>query len=43
MKTLANEIILLDIISSKELANELGKLPENANVVRENNTLLIYF
>ena len=43
MKTLPNELILLDLISSKELANELGKLPENANVVRENNTLLICF
>lgn len=43
MKALPNELILLDLISSKELANELEKLPENANVVRENNTLLIYF
>lgn len=43
MKTIPAEIILLDLISSKELANELEKLPENANVVRENNTLLIYF
>lgn len=43
MKTIPAEIILLDLIRSKELANELEKLPENANVVRENNTLLIYF
>lgn len=43
MKTIPTEIILLDLISSKELANELEKLPENANVVRENDTLLIYF
>lgn len=43
MKTLPTEIILIDLISSKELANELEKLPENANVVRENDTLLIYF
>lgn len=43
MKTLPNELILLDLISSKELANELEKLPENANVVRKNDTLLIYF
>ena len=43
MKTLPSEIILLDIISSKELANELDKLPEYAKVLRENNTLLIYF
>lgn len=43
MKTLPTEIILLDLISSKELANELEKLPEYANVVRESNTLLIYF
>lgn len=43
MRTLHNELILLDLISSKELANELEKLPDNANVVRENNALLIYF
>lgn len=43
MKTIPAEIILLDLISSKEFANELEKLPENANVVRENDTLLIYF
>lgn len=43
MKNLPNEIILLDIISSKELANELDKLPENANIIRENNILVIYF
>lgn len=43
MKNLPNEIILLDLISSKELAKEVEKLPDNANVVRENNTLLIYF
>lgn len=30
MKTLPNELILLDLISSKELANELEKIPENA-------------
>lgn len=43
MKTLPTEIVLLDIISSKELANELDKLPEDAKVLIENNTLLIYF
>lgn len=43
MKTIPTEIILLDLTSSKELANELEKLPENANVVRENDTVLIYF
>ena len=43
MRALPNELILLDLISSKELANELEKLPDNANVVRENNALLIYF
>lgn len=43
MKTIPTEIILLDLISSKELATELEKLPDNANVVRENDTLLIYF
>ena len=43
MKTLPDEIILLDLITSAELANEMEKLPENANVVRANNALLIYF
>lgn len=43
METLPNELILLDLISSKELANELEKLPDNANVVRYNNSLMIYF
>lgn len=43
MKTLPNEVILLDVISYKELANELSKLQEDAKVLRDNNTLLIYF
>lgn len=43
MKTLPNEVIFLDLISSKNLASELETLSDTASIVRENNTLLIYF
>lgn len=43
MKTLPNEIILLDVIRSKDLSNELENLPDEANVVYNNNSIFIYF
>lgn len=43
MKTIPSMIIFLNEISSKELAETLDKLPDCANVINENNTLLIYF
>lgn len=43
MPSLPNEILFLNELSSKEIANELEKLPENASVKRFGDCLYIYF
>lgn len=43
MKQLPKEIIFLDLISSKELANELDNIPEGAKIERVDKVLYVYF
>lgn len=43
MPSLPDEILFLNKLSSKELANELESFPDCATFERENNTLMIYY
>lgn len=43
MNNLPKEIILLDAVSSFELANYIDQLPGNADIVRKANTINIYY
>lgn len=43
MNNLPKEIILLDAVSSYELANYIEELPGNADIIRKGNTMNIYY
>lgn len=43
MINLPEEIILLDAVSSFELANYIEELPEKADIIRGGNTINIYY
>ena len=43
MNNLPKEIILLDAVSSFELANYIDEFPGNANIAREANAINVYY